>query len=188
MTVEEKGWGLVERDGEGRVDVISFTVPGKPRTWQRARRGRHGPFFTPEECENKMSEIRDAWRSLALPPFGEKVLIALGVRVFIRRPASHYGTGRNRDVLKPSAPARPLRGEYGGDLDNFVKLVKDALNEVAYVDDSQIAEYLPGTAKYFVGDPIHDPGGELARTEVRIAPIEPVDLARIDGQERLIAA
>lgn len=179
---EERGWGAVTRDGEGRIAAIEFTVPGKPKTWQRARRGRHGPSFTPADVESKMSEVRDAWRSLEVPPFSKTTFLSLSVRVFIERPTSHYGTGRNAAVLKPSAPARPGTGQYGGDLDNFAKLVKDALNKVAYHDDAQIAEFVPPFGKWFVDD------DRMPRTEVTLAPIVAgADVAEVGGQEVLIA-
>lgn len=143
----------------GVLRRVEFTVPGAPRTWQRARKGRHGPFHLTAECENKMSEVRDAWRLAGAEPFPRGVFIALSVSVFIERPGSHYGTGRNAYTLKPSAPTRPGSGKYGGDVDNFVKLVKDALNQVAYHDDAQIAEYLTPVGKWYA-----DTG--MPRTEV----------------------
>lgn len=172
-------WGEVERGDDGSIVRLSFTVPGKPRVWQRARRGRHGPTYTPEEVENKMSEVRDAWRSLDVPPFSKETFLALGVVVYCRRPAGHF---RTNGELKPWAVGlRPTTGTNGGDLSNFVKLVEDALNEVAYPDDAQIAEYLR-TAKDYANPP------ELPRTEVVIEPLSPVSLAEVAGQEALIPA
>lgn len=179
---EERGWGGVERDDEGNIARLAFTVPGPPKTWQRARRGSRGPLFTPADVENKMSEVRDSWRSLDVPPFAKDVFLAMAVCVFIDRPASHFGTGRNAHLLKPSAPARPGFGKYGGDLDNFAKLVKDALNAVAFHDDSQIAAYLTPFGKWFTDD------GSMPRTEVVLEPIQTVALAEVAGQEALIAA
>ena len=54
---------------------------------------------------------------------------------YMDRPKNHYGTGKNADKLKPSAPvwhiARP-------DIDNFIKFIMDALNGTYWRDDSQI--------------------------------------------------
>lgn len=145
------------------MESITFTVPGKPLTWQRARRGRYGHSFIPEDRQNKMSEVRDSWKALAVEPFAKDVDLALSVRVYCKRPDGHY---RTNGELKPWAlTARPRAGTNGGDLDNFIKLVKDALNLVAYHDDTQIVEYLEPTGKWFVGP------GELPRTEVTIVPV-----------------
>lgn len=53
------------------------------------------------------------------------------------RPKSHFGTGRNASVLKQSAPMHHLSVP---DVDNLQKFCCDALNNVAYKDDSQIIE------------------------------------------------
>lgn len=63
--------------------------------------------------------------------------VGLTARLVFPRPVSHYGTGRNAGVVKPSAPhwhtGRP-------DLDNILKLVTDALHGRIFANDSQIAK------------------------------------------------
>ena len=58
---------------------------------------------------------------------------------------SHYGSGKNSTVMKPSAPlwhvAKP-------DLDKLVRCVKDALTGIAWHDDSQVAEIALGRKQY----------------------------------------
>jgi Holliday junction resolvase RusA-like endonuclease len=170
----------VEHDGEGRITLVEFVVPGKPLTWQRARRGRHGPSFIPADRESKMSEVRDAWTAMGVPPFDREAYLAIGVAVHCVRPATHY---RANGELKDWAwSKRPMGGTNGGDVDNFVKLVKDALNLHAYHDDTQIVEFLPGTGKWY------EVPGEMPRTVVRLAPIGSVDVAELAGQEALIPA
>jgi Holliday junction resolvase RusA-like endonuclease len=113
-----------------------------------------------------MSEVRDAWNSLALPPFAKDTDLALGLRIFCKRPDSHY---RANGLLKDWAlNARPKTGTNGGDVSNFVKLVEDALNAVAYHDDSQIAEYLTPFGKWYAAPQ------EMPRTEITLALAEPV--------------
>jgi crossover junction endodeoxyribonuclease RusA len=52
------------------------------------------------------------------------------------RPASHWGTGRNLQRLKPSAPAyRPSKP----DLDKLLRAIGDALTGIAFRDDAQLA-------------------------------------------------
>lgn len=64
---------------------------------------------------------------------------------FFPRPKSHYGTGRNADVLKPSAP------EYHSsppDVDKLVRAVGDALTMSGVIaDDRKFVEIL-ATKKY----------------------------------------
>lgn len=165
---------------DGQIVRVEFSVPGRPKTWQRARRGQgHGSYYTPKDRENKMSEIRDAWRSLLIPPFSSATSLRLGVVAVCKRPGTHYRT--NGALKEWALNERPRGGKNGGDLDNFVKLVKDALNEVAYPDDTQIVGYLDPTEKRYVWQ------DELPHTEVVIAPLEPVDVSEVAGQEVLLA-
>ncbi len=55
---------------------------------------------------------------------------------YVKRPAGHYGTGRNARVLKPSAPRFPT---VRPDLLKLGRSVEDALTDAGvYRDDSQI--------------------------------------------------
>jgi len=66
-------------------------------------------------------------------PFDGPVFLELVA--LMPRPKSHYGTGKNADVLKPSAPewhtSKP-------DADNILKMLKDCMNELFFVDDKQV--------------------------------------------------
>ena len=63
--------------------------------------------------------------------------VAVTYRFCFSRPKSHFGTGRNADELKASAPhwhaQRP-------DLVNLMKCLEDALTGIVWKDDSQVAE------------------------------------------------
>ncbi len=146
-------------------DPVEFVIPGKPMTWTRTRVGKgHGGFFVPEERKSQMGEIRNAWFALGAERIEAGDYVRLSVVCFFDRPSGHFGTGRNAGVLKESArDLRPGLGKNGGDLDNLVKLVKDALNSVAFRDDSQIAEY--GEVAKVYCDP-----GERPCTWVRLEP------------------
>jgi Endodeoxyribonuclease RusA len=158
-------------------EQITFVVEGKPLTWQRASRGRYGPSYTPADRENQMTMIRDRWRDLGLEAFDREQSLALGVVVYCKRPSTHF---RSNGALKDwAALARPRGGEHGGDLDNFVKLVKDALQTVAYEDDTQIVEFLMPTAKRYV-----EPG-KMPRTEITLALALPPVID--EAQESLLA-
>jgi Holliday junction resolvase RusA-like endonuclease len=86
--------------------------------------------------------------------------LRLEVHFFFPRPKAHYGTGRNAEKLKPSAP---LWHCHKPDLDKLLRAIGDALSGIVFRDDSQIVEVIadkvyqsPG-ALIFVGPP--DPEG-----------------------------
>jgi crossover junction endodeoxyribonuclease RusA len=54
---------------------------------------------------------------------------------FMPRPKGHYGTGRNADTLRPSAPRFPSSKP---DLDKLLRAVLDALSGIVFADDSQV--------------------------------------------------
>lgn len=59
----------------------------------------------------------------------------------LERPKSHWGTGRNADTLKPSAPAYPATGL---DVDKLQRAVFDALQQSGVIrNDAQIIDPLP---------------------------------------------
>jgi Holliday junction resolvase RusA-like endonuclease len=53
----------------------------------------------------------------------------------LARPKSHYGTGRNQDKVKKSAPLWPL---ITPDWDNLGKFVGDCFNGLVFKDDKQV--------------------------------------------------
>jgi crossover junction endodeoxyribonuclease RusA len=58
------------------------------------------------------------------------------------RPKHHYGTGRNKNLLKPAAPTYP---RTGGDLDKLMRAVADALGRKhgagVIADDADIVTF-----------------------------------------------
>jgi Holliday junction resolvase RusA-like endonuclease len=61
--------------------------------------------------------------------------VILRIDCRLKRPKSHYGTGRNKDIVKKSAPLWPLKTP---DWDNLGKFVSDCFNELIYQDDKQV--------------------------------------------------
>jgi Holliday junction resolvase RusA-like endonuclease len=114
----------------------AFIVPGKPIPWQRARRmGKR--YFTRPDVAAHQEEIRKAWEAAGSRHLGNGPL-AMVARFWLPRPATHYGKGRNAEVIKVSAPRFPIGRPPGSpDIDNLVKII-DALNGLAWEDDSQI--------------------------------------------------
>lgn len=79
-------------------------------------------------------EARAAYRH-GLSPTTEAVRVTLGF--MFARPKSHYGSGRNADEIKRSAPAYKATRP---DLDKLVRAVLDSLTGIVFVEDSQVAQ------------------------------------------------
>ena len=61
------------------------------------------------------------------------------------RPKSHYGTGKNSNVLKPGAPIYHLSKP---DADKLQRCVFDAIKGIVYEDDCQVC-HLDGVSKVY---------------------------------------
>lgn len=68
-------------------------------------------------------------------PAPTREAVAVALRFGLPRPKGHWGTGRNADRLKPSAPAWPATKP---DVDKLERAVLDALTGVLWADDSQV--------------------------------------------------
>ena len=75
---------------------------------------------------------RDAWGE-SEPPTRQPV--GVQINFGLPRPASHYGTGRNADRVRLSAPLLPATRP---DLDKLTRAVLDALTGTILVDDAQV--------------------------------------------------
>lgn len=69
----------------------------------------------------------------------------------IHRPASHYRTGRNAQLIRDTAPRYPLGGKYGGDLDKLTRAVLDALTTAQVWTDDALAVDLRAR-KFYAGE------------------------------------
>lgn len=113
------------------MEKIIFTVPGQPVPQPRARvttRGKFAHAYTP--AKHPITAYREAIKAAAIAagakPHGELVTVFV-VASFVR-PASH----RTKKGLKKDAPKTPKP-----DGDNLLKGILDALNGIAYEDDTQ---------------------------------------------------
>ena len=118
--------------------TYTFTIPGPPCAKQRPRFS-NGHAYTPEKTIAYESLVKMAYQG---PRFEGQV--RMNVEAYFQIPAStskakrnYMGIGMIRPTKKP-------------DWDNIGKIVSDALNGIAYHDDSQITE---ATVRKFYGDP-----------------------------------
>lgn len=162
--------GFTPHDGDGEragtlTDALAGEIElvGKPMTMARARFSRSGPTYTPEDRVLRMGDFAQAWADEGQPRFAKGIYLAAEFEFVFARPSSHFGSGRNSEILRPSAPKFPGRGQYGGDLDNLVKLVCDGLSKVAFNDDSQIVSSTE-IKRWALRD-------ELPHTRVRLQPV-----------------
>ncbi|RII41901.1 RusA family crossover junction endodeoxyribonuclease [Galactobacter valiniphilus] len=146
--------------------TLTFTVPGDPITQGSmrafARGGRaivthdKGPALNHWRSRVTL-EARRAWGRAA--PLDGPVAVTLTFR--LARPKSHYGTGRNAQRLKPSAPALP---HTGLDLDKLARAINDALTQArVWADDSRVCSMT--THKVYAGP------GEMAGVDVTVEPL-----------------
>lgn len=108
----------------GRL-ISAFTIPGEPISKARARVTANGTF-TPKRTRDAEQAVRDCYRTQTATP-----------TIFADDPNAQYKLAV--DLYMGNRRAR--------DIDNMVKLVQDALNGVAFKDDSQIYE-LHSTKQY----------------------------------------
>lgn len=112
----------VEPPSVTEARVLTFEIPGTPAAWARARTGK-GRFFKSAKQERAQASVEGAYVEAAqgLQPHEGPVQVAIACHFLA--PKDHW---EGRECTK-----RP-------DLDNLAKLVGDALNGLAYRDDSQI--------------------------------------------------
>lgn len=119
-------------EGARVVDRFRLEIPGPPVPWARA--GKSGKrHYTPAPQAAHMTAIKRAWMMAGRPHIHGPVSVSM--QFYLPHPASHYGTGRNTRVLRPSAPTFHTSKP---DKSNLEKIVEDALNGLAWIDDAYI--------------------------------------------------
>ncbi|MDO4721407.1 MAG: RusA family crossover junction endodeoxyribonuclease [Peptostreptococcaceae bacterium] len=112
--------------------MYSLTIPGEPVAKSRPRIGKFGAY-TPDKTKNYETLVREMFFAKYHQPMMEgEIRMRLEIYFPIPKSASRKTkTGMREGTIRPAK--RP-------DLDNIIKSISDALNKVAYVDDSQIVE------------------------------------------------
>lgn len=112
---------------------MEFVVEGEPQGKARPRFSRRsGTVYTPAKTAKYEKEIRDSFLAAGgkLIPEGSYVLVTIDA--YFEIPKSYTKRKRlacERNINRPDK--KP-------DIDNVLKVVLDALNGVAYVDDKQV--------------------------------------------------
>ena len=126
---------------------VFFVIPGEPKTKQRPRFA-NGRVYTPSETRNEEARIKS---------------------IYLAKSGGKSFSGDLEVVLEFFLGSRRRK-----DLDNMEKIVLDALNKVAYEDDSQIV--IKKSQK------LYNFGGKL-QTNVLIREIDP---GFLDGDLRIL--
>jgi Holliday junction resolvase RusA-like endonuclease len=124
---------------------VTFTVVGTPEPAgsKRAFPIKRGGQFTGRvavtdanpRVKSWQGAVADAAAKAANGVYFEHEPVGLSLVFSMKRPAGHYGSGRNADKLKPSAPARPT---VKPDALKLARAIEDALTGVVWRDDSQV--------------------------------------------------
>jgi Holliday junction resolvase RusA-like endonuclease len=132
-------------DGKPRLR-IQFEVAGTPipqgskRAWYNE--AAHKVMMT-EDAGVRHSTWRNevtgqARQAMAnVGRFGEPYRgpISCSLTFQFHRPLVHYGTGKNAETVKASAPSHPIKPP---DLDKLTRAIWDSLTSVVWVDDAQV--------------------------------------------------
>ena len=116
---------------------MDFIVDGKPQGKQRPRFSRISKtVYTPTKTAKYEKQIAKAYTDAGGKCIPAECYVSVSVSAFFPVPKS-YSKKKREDCLE-----RRLRPDKKPDMDNILKVVLDALNEVAYEDDKQVVELI----------------------------------------------
>lgn len=110
--------------------TIEFTIPGDAVPFARAGGGKNTPRFTPAKQRSYMGVVKLFCQRAMQAAAPMEGAIELSVSAYYLRPKSH--------TRKRAEAAGAIWKTSKPDADNLSKLVKDALNTVAWRDDAQV--------------------------------------------------
>lgn len=106
----------------------AFVVPGKGGAKPRA-------ILTDDNSDRRMQWANAVATAAAEAMNGAELIdrpVKVRVGFYFARPNAHYGTGKNSNKLKPSAPE--IHGQ-SPDLDKLIRCLNDALTGIVFRDD-----------------------------------------------------
>jgi crossover junction endodeoxyribonuclease RusA len=117
--------------------MITIKVYGLPAPQGSKRHVGHGVMVESSKAVGPWRE-RIAHETQSVGKRIQKGAVEVDITFYLPRPKGHYGTGRNSERLKDSAPSRP---ETTPDVDKLGRAVLDGLVEGgALRNDSQVAD------------------------------------------------
>lgn len=143
---------------EGSARPQGALIAGTRKDGRRFLRNRGGDALV-----KWRGSIADAVRPLVETPTADPVLV--DACFYVRRPACHFGTGRNAHTLRSSAPAFPTK-RGTGDLDKLARAVLDALTGCAFLDDLRVVDLRCRKRYADTGAP---------RLELELRPVDEID-------------
>ena len=118
------------------MQKINLTILGNPQAQKRHRHVNRGKFISTYDPSKDLKADflynaihNNKPKALILTPIG--IILSF----YMPRPKAHYGTGKNSQILKKSAPEAHSSKP---DIDNMIKFVLDSLNGIYFKDDSQV--------------------------------------------------
>lgn len=143
------------------MTTLAFRVHGTPAPQGSKTRTRYGMR---DDNAERLRPWREAVKQAALdvaPPAPLTGPVNVTAAFYFARPKGHYGTGRNSQRLKASAPALPTGKP---DIDKVQRSCFDAITDAGiWLDDAQVATV---TAAKLYADPyagVH-PGADITIT------------------------
>ena len=116
--------------------MISFFVPGLAASQGSKRHVGGGRMV---EMNKRLQPWRnDVGREASIAMRGRELVygpVAVRLVFHFPRPKGHFGTGKNADTIKTSAPRRHITTP---DLDKLQRAINDALTGIVWKDDSQV--------------------------------------------------
>lgn len=113
------------------LEIVGDPVPkARPRVVRQASGAVHA--FTPDATVSQERRVQAAWREAGSPTI-EGLIVVRATFWFARKPSHFNSKGHLNATGERAIPGR-------GDADNYLKLVTDALNRLAFADDRQIVD------------------------------------------------
>ena len=111
---------------------MTLIIPGKPMGKQRPRVLKSGITYTPQRTVNYETLVKEIFATECKLKKPSEKPIRLEIRAYFQMPQS-ISKKKREEMLKGK-----IRPTQKPDVDNIVKIIADALNGLAYLDDKQI--------------------------------------------------
>lgn len=121
---------------------VTIFGPAATQGSKTAIRNKQGRVVGSRESSKRIGPWRQDLRELMIRqrPVGFSIwdeAVTLEIRLWVNRPKGHFGTGKNGNMLKPSAPVYPGAGL---DIDKVSRAIFDAGQGIWWSNDSRISD------------------------------------------------